>query len=194
VTCSGGEGGPDPAYPIPGGDIGEWGWGVIDFGLKHDTVYKDYMTYCNPAWVSTYGWNKVFSTIKTLSSWDFEDEAPGADDLFTRYGGKTLTGFIYPNGAADWSTLPGSVNTEELSAAHHVELVKGDELLEELAVVVSRLDDGTTLLTAQVPLDFDIEALGASAIVWVDDVAATRREFAASELDRVRHQLRSATR
>ncbi len=192
VTCSGDEGGPDPAYPVDGGDIGEFGWGVIDFGLKHATVYKDYMTYCNPAWVSTYGWNKVYPVIKELSSWDFEDGAGGDQgDLYARYGGTLLMGHINPNGAAEWSTLPGALADVPPSAAHHVELVAGDGAVS-LPVTVEDQEDGGMMIWAQLPADIDRETLnGASEIVWVDEVTNARRSYAASALNEMRARVRA---
>jgi len=153
IACSG-EAGVDPNYPNPGGAIGEWGWGVSDFLLRHKTTFKDYMTYCNPAWVSTFGWNLVFPNIATLSSWDFEDRPDGMDPD-ELYGGRLLVGSIYPSGDEDWYTVPGSVDPKELSAVHHLTFESGGELVADVAAKVDDLDDGTLMLTVPLPEGYD---------------------------------------
>lgn len=101
VACSGEEAGPDPSYPIVGGDVGAWGFGVIDFGLRHPTVAKDIMTYCEPLWISPFGWNHTYPVIATLSSWDDQDQrAP-------EYETSLLVGTITDHGEF-WQTVPGS--------------------------------------------------------------------------------------
>ena len=173
VHCDG-EAGTDPAYPNSTGEIGEWGWGVVDFNLKHDTVYKDYMTYCNPAWVSTYGWNKVYPVIKELSSWDFDDAAP--DDGET----PLLLGYLYKSGEVGWVTTTGAAPADhERSAVHHLTL-KTDEGDLPLAPAAHDLDDGTLLLVAPLP---DAAAFAAAeSVTWTDDVAGVTRTLPAVEL------------
>ncbi|MBX7079229.1 MAG: hypothetical protein K1X88_08605 [Nannocystaceae bacterium] len=107
VFCNGEEGGPDPSYPHQGGDVGEWGFGVIDFQLRHPTATKDYMTYCHPVWVGTWGWNKVQPFVETLSMWD--PDFPGAGAPADPYGGSVLVGTIAPSGLETWITVPGRV-------------------------------------------------------------------------------------
>jgi hypothetical protein len=99
VACNGEEAGPDPSYPIPGGAVGEWGFGVIDFQLRHPTVHKDYMTYCHPVWVSTFGWNKVYPVITALSMWDAPLPPTKA---------RVLAGVLLPDGRELWHVVPGA--------------------------------------------------------------------------------------
>jgi hypothetical protein len=101
VTCNGEEAGPDPSYPIIGGAVGEWGFGVLDFKLRHPTVNKDYMTYCHPVWVSTFGWNKVYPVITALSSWGAGAPPPTPS--------RVLAGVVLPSGRELWHVVPGAV-------------------------------------------------------------------------------------
>jgi len=119
VFCNGEEGGPDPSYPNPGGDVGEWGFGVVDFGLRHPTVNKDYMTYCHPVWVGTWGWNKVQPTVEALSMWDPNNPNNGAPRPDDPYAGSLLVGTIGQLGAQDWITVPGALDRAALAAASH---------------------------------------------------------------------------
>jgi hypothetical protein len=118
VFCNGDEGGPDFSYPFPNGELGDWGFGVINFKLYHPTVHRDYMTYCHPVWASTWGWNKVYPIIKELSSWDNAGQPAPANPT-----GSILVGSIWPSGREDWFTVPGDVAAEQLSAVHGVEFV-----------------------------------------------------------------------
>ncbi|MGH1346539.1 MAG: hypothetical protein ACRBN8_33545 [Nannocystales bacterium] len=154
VACNGEEGGPDPTYPIEGGDLGEWGFGVIDFQLRHPTVYKDYMTYCNPAWVSTWGLNKVFPIIRTLSMWD--DDFPGADSARpTPQAGSVLVGTLLPDGSEYWYTSPGRIGSDERSATTAIELQTPHGTVTQKTRVTELPDGGGTMIVAELPVGFD---------------------------------------
>ncbi len=154
VACNGEEGGPDPTYPIDGGDLGEWGFGVIDFQLRHPTVFKDYMTYCNPAWVSTWGLNKVFPVIQALSMWD--ENYPGADAVRpTPAAGSVLIGNIEPDGTESWYTVPGRVVSNDRSPTTAIEFGTPDGLRREQAAVTDLPDGGGVMIVAELPTGFD---------------------------------------
>lgn len=159
VACSGEEGGPDPSYPIPGGDLGEWGFGVIDFQLRHPTVYKDYMTYCNPAWVSTWGLNKVYPVIRALSMWD--EDYPGADAVRpTPSAGSVLIGNLLPDGSESWYTVPGGIGSDERSPTTAIEFDTPEGKVLQRARVTELPDIGGTMIIAELPTGFDrIEAV-----------------------------------
>ncbi len=153
VACNGEEGGPDPTYPIEGGDLGEWGFGVLDFSLRHPTVYKDYMTYCNPAWVSTWGWNKVFPIIRELSTWDENYPGNGAPRSENPYSGSLLVGVIEADGSEHWHTLPGGMQALEPTEQNtRIEFVAAGRTVRQPAVV-SELPDGggARMIVAQAP-------------------------------------------
>ena len=50
----GGAGGPDPDYPYGEGSIGIWGYDFEAGALVDPAEHKDFMSYCDPAWVSDY--------------------------------------------------------------------------------------------------------------------------------------------
>jgi hypothetical protein len=56
----GGASSPDPAYPYAGGTIGVYGLDVATQTVKAPSVF-DFMSYCNPAWVSDYTWNGLIT-------------------------------------------------------------------------------------------------------------------------------------
>lgn len=162
IACSG-EAGTDNTYPNPNGEIGEWGFGVVDFKLYHPTVHKDYMTYCHPVWASTFGWNKVYPTIKALSSWDMAGSpAPDEGEL-----GSLLVGSIYPDGKESWMTVRGGLRPEQRSAVHTVEFFAGGEkLTSEAAAFLPQPDGDIVNVVVPLPDEFD----RATQIVRIDDL------------------------
>ncbi len=68
----GGAAGADRKYPYSKASIGVPGWDVrtsefVDVGSGEDEA-KDFMGYCNPAWVSDYTWKALFKRITGLGS------------------------------------------------------------------------------------------------------------------------------
>ncbi|MBV1859382.1 MAG: hypothetical protein KUG77_13295 [Nannocystaceae bacterium] len=154
VACNGEEGGPDPTYPIEGGDLGEWGFGVIDFQLRHPTVYKDYMTYCNPAWVSTWGLNKVFPTIRALSMWD--EGFPGADAVRpSSAAGSVLIGNLLPDGSELWYTSVGRIGSDKRSSTTTIEFQTPAGPTVHKAHITELPDMGGSMIVAELPMGFD---------------------------------------
>jgi hypothetical protein len=155
VHCNGMEAGSDPSYPHEGGVVGEWGFGVLDFALRHPTVYKDYMTYCNPTWVGTWGWNKVYPVIRALSMWDdgySADGAPAPGD----YGGSLLVGAILPSGAQLWHTVPGAIDSSELDEMHRIEFrTHGRVRIQPTRVTEMPDGHGELMIVTPLPPDFD---------------------------------------
>jgi len=151
VTCSGGEGGPDKTYPWPKGQIHDWGFGVIDFGLRHPTVHADYMTYCHPIWASSWGWNKVYPVIKNLSSWD-DAGAPAPNDAEI---GALMVGSLYPDGHSTWFTTPGSLAPEQLSAIHGVEFEIAGKPVQQAAAYLPQPDGDVVLIATPLPANWD---------------------------------------
>lgn len=174
IDC-GGAAGFDPSYPFPNGEVGEWGFGVLDYGMRHPTVNKDFMTYCSPTWVGTWGWSKVYPVIRTLTEWS--NEAPPAPDEDI-YGGSLLVGSVYPDGHSTWITVPGSLQEEELSATDTVELRAGDSVIATQRAQVQVDPDGDiTHIIAPLPDDFD--SVTSFEHISVD----SRRSIEVSEVD-----------
>ncbi|MFV8752828.1 hypothetical protein ACNOYE_19970 [Nannocystaceae bacterium ST9] len=96
---------PDPAYPYANGLIGQWGFGILSFQLYSPDSFYDYMTYCNPTWVSTWSWDRNFYRIRTLTSW--EGEAIGPEDQKP-----ILMGSLAPDGSEFWWTVRGSLPSQ----------------------------------------------------------------------------------
>jgi hypothetical protein len=157
VACNGMEAGVDPSYPFPGGDVGEWGFGVVDFQLRHPTVNKDYMTYCSPTWVGTWGWNKIQPVVETLSTWDAD--YPGAQhqqEPSDPYSGSVMMGVTLPDGEERWITIPGAVTGTPDPSDTEIVFERDDgSVLRQPAVVQVQPDGDDLVFLAPLPPDFD---------------------------------------
>ena len=56
-------GSPDPNYPHPGGELGQWGWDILSRVMKHPSDNRDMMGYCSPRWISDYSWQALFDRV-----------------------------------------------------------------------------------------------------------------------------------
>ncbi len=156
VTCNGMEGGPDPSYPFPGGDVGEWGFGVVDFSWRHPTVHKDYMTYCTPTWVGTWGWNKIQPVIETLSTWDADYPGNGNVGPEDPYSGSLLMGALLNDGTERWITVPGALTGNEVASDTEIVFERGDGTTIRQPAVAQIMPDGDEVLyLAPLPADFE---------------------------------------
>ncbi len=91
----------DPLYPVEGGDLDTWGFGVLDHMIRPQHVTKDFMTYCDPSWASAYGWRLMQPIVHTLASWGGKGAAPG----------RLLLGAISPGGTRTWRVVEGRIPT-----------------------------------------------------------------------------------
>ena len=77
----GGAGGPDPAFPSPGGSIGAWGYDFRYGGTLASPSRPDIMSYCEPAWISDYHF------ANALRFRLFDEGPPRAASLIAQYEG-----------------------------------------------------------------------------------------------------------
>ena len=148
VRCSGGEGGTDPDYPYPNGRIGVWGYGIHDTLLRSPTGFRDYMSYCNTSFVSDYGWNLTYITIKELSSWDAADMIDVSDEPI-------LLATIGESGHATWWTTRGAVPRRGRGPGTLVEFSAGDEVYTLPASVTEIPDSQAHAVAVRLPPRWD---------------------------------------
>ena len=161
IFCEGGgAAGVDPSYPYDNGIINVWGFGIRLFKLHSPTATFDYMTYCGPNWASDWTWTRTFDRIRTLTAWDYEDQAPDAGNK-----GEVLIGLLMKDGSEKWWTTQGARAPEDFTGEQTIAFeYPGDEPLD-MPAMLELLDDGTIMVTAAVPhpaLSF------AAATRWVD--------------------------
>ncbi len=156
--------GPDPAYPYADGKIGAYGFGIRDFHVYTPSASHDYMSYCGNSWVSDWTWNKAFTRIQTLTSWDFEDAGP------TPATTPVLVGLLSIDGFEEWSvsTAPIQAISERVlssaSASDWVEYSVAGSLAERVPARVELLSDDTTVMvTAPLP----IALVDLDAATWI---------------------------
>ncbi|MBW2277197.1 MAG: hypothetical protein JRF63_06875 [Deltaproteobacteria bacterium] len=58
----------DPLYPYPNASIGTWGYDLKGEELKDPVLYYDFMSYCDPTWVSDYTYNALYDRIMAVNA------------------------------------------------------------------------------------------------------------------------------
>ena len=66
----------DPSYPHSGAKIGVWGYHPGKKQLLDPNDYVDFMSYCDPAWISDYNFKAIFKRAKTVSSQPYIQTPP----------------------------------------------------------------------------------------------------------------------
>ncbi|MCA9710513.1 MAG: hypothetical protein KDK70_32025, partial [Myxococcales bacterium] len=152
VACPGtAAGGPDPTYPYQDGLIGVWGFGVRDFQIRDADTHTDYMSYCNPTWVSDWQWNATYQRISTLTEWDAAAVVPSGDPV--------LVGAInLDTGRAQWWTDRGGITAP--TEGHTVRFWAGDELLELRDAEINPWSEGP-MISVRAPLPEGYDAVTA---------------------------------
>jgi hypothetical protein len=160
--------GPDPNYPHANASIGVYGFHVLT-GQFFATNYKDYMSYCEPTWVSDWTWGWVHEQVRQLTSWDYAGAAPGDER-------EILHGWVHPAGEQAWWTSPGELPADMLEVAEHVAYYDAEgALIERVPAASWLLDDGKTrYFMAEVP-DSDLELVDAIVRTSADLDAAVPR-------------------
>lgn len=153
VACpGGGAAGADPSFPHADGKIGVWGFGVRDFQIRASNTHTDYMSYCNPTWVSDWQWRATFERIRELSSWDagsMESELEGQFVLVGAYNTET--------GESQWWTDRGYVLPEDAADSFALGFEVEDEVLENAEVVAVDAWSEGPWVTVRAPLPADFE-------------------------------------
>ena len=152
VACSGDEGGPDPSYPYEAGDIGIWGFGVLDFSLYNPSSSKDYMTYCGNTWVSDWTWNKVFPFIQEMTGWDAASQVPERQDI--------LVGLIDPDtGDETWFLTQGSTRHRVANPGDVFEFTANDGTTTLLPSTLEDMGEGGYNIVVPLPGAIDPDDL-----------------------------------
>jgi hypothetical protein len=148
----GGPDGPDPNYPHDNAAIGVYGFNIMTGEFYSPTNRRDYMSYCNPTWVSDWTWGWVHEQVRQLTSWDYEDSSGG--EVFA----EVLHGWVHPSGRESWWTTAGELPEDMLSTAETVAFYDEEGgLIQEMPAASWMLEDGKTrYFMAKVP-DSDLE-------------------------------------
>jgi hypothetical protein len=148
VACpGGGAAGTDPSYPHADGSIGTWGFGVRDFSVRNASTHSDYMSYCNPTWVSDWQWKATFERITELSAWE------NADQGTLPSGREVLVGAVNTEtGASTWWTDRGWIEPDEARDTRYtIDFRAGDDVMVRETADVDAWSEGPWV-TVRVPL------------------------------------------
>jgi hypothetical protein len=143
---------PSTAYPDhPLGRIMATGFGVRSFSLYPWESTFDYMSYCEPSWVSEWTWGRTWDEIQQFTAQG--DQVPTTPVLHHA---------IYPSGNEEYWTSVARLDEERLSALREVEFVRdGQVIARKLSQVDVLSDDQTIWITTPLPAggleaDFDL--------------------------------------
>ena len=151
----GGPDGPDPNYPHANASIGVYGFNILSGQWFGPSNNKDYMSYCDPVWVSDWTWDWVHEQVRQLTSWDYADQS-GDDPMV-----EILHGWVHPSGEQAWWTSPGELPDEMLSTAETIDFYDDDGVLIDRRPAASwTLDDGKTQYFMAVVPDSDLGLVG----------------------------------
>ncbi len=79
-------------YPYAGAVIGQWGYDNATGQLKDPNTYRDYMSYCDPAWTSDFTYQAVFN------AWSWVSQPFGTALPANRTDAWVLSGSFDPSG------------------------------------------------------------------------------------------------
>ena len=163
--------GADQSYPHNGSSIGAWGFDILTFQWRNPNQWKDYMSYCGPAWVSDWTWGHVHEQVRQLTSWDYAGAAPDGE-----LSVEVLHGWVHPSGLEGWWTSPGQVPGEWIDERQRVRFYAGGgALIDERPAASWVLEDGKTrYFMVEVP-DSDLSLVDAIERVSDDAIAALPR-------------------
>jgi hypothetical protein len=139
-------------YPHIHGWIGAWGWGLLRRQLFAPDDAYDYMSYCEPSWVSDWTWARTYERIATLTSY--------ADALPSEQGWL----LIAAPGAAGmhWWVAPGRVDPARVHTGERVELeLDAGEHVELPLARVEQSEGGPGWLIAALPHAFERRVVAA---------------------------------
>lgn len=80
----------DPGFPYKMASIGAWGYSLTNKTLFDPYMNKDFMSYCQPVWVSDYTYRGLFDRIKLVNGAAIKP-GPIANFRWARWNGRSIT-------------------------------------------------------------------------------------------------------
>ncbi|MBC8067752.1 MAG: hypothetical protein IAG13_05405 [Deltaproteobacteria bacterium] len=129
-----------PDYPHTDGAIGGWGWAPLA-----DTLYGsnnfDYMTYCDPAWLSDWTWSLTHARLQAVAV--LPTPAPSGD---------TLLAHVHPSGRQTWFRVAtGGAPRSKAKGPQVTFMADGAVLATAFATELPPTDHGGRILRVEIP-------------------------------------------
>lgn len=145
-------------YPHINGWIGAWGWGLLRRELFAPDDAYDYMSYCEPSWVSDWTWARTHERIAALTS--YADAMPGEPSMPSEQGWLLIAA---PRGQGmHWWVAPGRVDPARVHGGERVELeLDAGEHVELPLARVEQSEGGPGWWIAELPDAFERRVVAA---------------------------------
>jgi hypothetical protein len=147
-------------YPYPDAQIGSWGYGLVSQTLKDPQQYYDMMSYCEPAFISDFNYERLFERIRYLN------------EEYDRVGDTTANYMRVMRGADGSLALRGSV---EVSGEPGGAEDKQSVMLEDAQGVLSPSDAYFFPFSTAGTGEWLIPDTGAAAVHTADGAAVRLR-------------------
>lgn len=168
--------GADNNYPYPDADIGTYGYSELTNAYyEPNQNVKDYMSYCDPVFVSDYTYRGVLPFIRHLTGQKSQNRRPLPQ-------GKVLVGLVDEHGETHWHIAPGRVQTADRIDDPAV-LEDLGRRYEQPVAVYPRAEGGGATVVVQLPDEIERPAeltalhLRAGDLALDPDPAAIQREI-----------------
>jgi hypothetical protein len=145
-------------YPHINGWIGEWGWGLLRRELFAPDDAYDYMSYCEPSWVSDWTWAHTYERIAALTG--YADGMPNKPNQPSEQGWLLIGA---PRGQGmHWWVAPGRVDPARVHGGERVELeLDAGEQVELPLARVEQSEGGPGWWIAELPDAFERRVVAA---------------------------------
>ena len=132
-------------FPYPNASIGQWGYDNVTAQLFDPNTYRDYMSYCHPAWTSDFTYKAIFD------AWSWVSAPFGAAAQASPADAWVVSGSF--NGANQWQVGPAHVQampsiSPAASGPLRLDLVDAtgqvfrSQMFAAVPISIDRLDSG----------------------------------------------------
>jgi len=120
----------DPKYPYAGGKTGSWGWDSRTSKLLPPTGFVDMMSYCDPAWISDYNYEKLATRARSVNT-------AASIVTFDKGAAPSWERLIWSaNGQASWAGVTSHETPGDFTSAYALDAT-GQQVAELSVAVIS---------------------------------------------------------
>jgi len=160
----GGAASPDPKYPYPKALIGAQGYNFVKKVLYDPAKITDLMSYCEPAWISDYYWNKLETRVRIQTTWGIHHQADDQGAGGVRVESRSVRGLFRSTDQIGWAIILGEVSEPTAVPDSFVRVVDGKWAGTQLPFLLRKMtaSHGLYEFKFSLPADNDATAFDVS--------------------------------